>query len=1439
LEHFPVAEPTVNERPLVVHAPSDRQLKGSDFVIKAVETLREEGLQFDFKLIEDMPNHEALEQYRAADIIIDQLLIGWYGVVSIEAMAMGKTVIAYVRDDLTGYFKDGIPLVNANPETITDVLRTTIKDGELRREFGSRGRAFVEQMHDSRAVSAAAVKFYKKMIKSRPSPKSPDFSYQLGHSSDFSRLLNGDALRQTREQLAQLEAQNAALRSAAENEAGKISTPIGTLDEQRGRAERRDDLEPRLQMLVRKSERYDELEPELPTLRYKAARYDELRQELPALRFKSKRYDEWKDQAPTWRRKAERLDRLASRRWVRLVLPLFGLSLAAASRRERKQAARKTGVESGPAGPASTDRGAGKAEDGDPAGPTLPGSQPERLAGAVAPAPPGGAADHSSVTGEFRAILRIGRVADWRNAGEAGSGAGERAAISAPARREAAPSLRDTGVVCIVSRKRLNNITRAPRMAKALVDAGYEVVVVSLGRPVSQLLAMCPKVQYVEVKTSPLTRTIANRCEDFRRKQRALSDRRDLEYQAAVAGGGLPGLAQRLGRAARAPGRLATRLLWNLFVVTPCALLLKKRSQRFAQRWRELALQDAVGIASELAAVQNQRWLTHSFADAVEKATRPRRFDIVQAYDNYALVAAQRLAVRDGAKLIYDAVELASHRLALDLHMLDRRRERAERREEAAIARTAAGMIAIGDGVADWYARHYRRPRPLVVRNCRYFWPYEVDGRLRADAGVGPEARLLVWVGSLYPQQGIEILIKALPFLAPSIHLAIIGFVQPFWKSYAQEVLPALAASAAVADRVHLLPAREPNDIVPYISGADVGVVPRSREYLNNFFSMPNKFLEMVMARLPIAVSQLGDMVDLIKKYDMGSIFDERDPRNIAVVVEAMLEPSRFSHLKSNVMKAAEILTWEEESQPYVELVGALMPASLRTGVAARRETPHRPSPSPVAAVATMPSAAGGQHDAKDGGSAAKHRKRRGRLAYFQAMETNQKLRDAVGNLRNLSEYYRESTNVNHFLRFARYCYERADDIKAEAYLAHGVEALPAADAVAKAVGGRVYCDVIEMPSFAQRSVPYELHPTSLSLLDHAFDGYLRGAAGLSTVGWALGDRLRHYGPKVAVIPNYRSRETPPRSSWIREACGLASGDRLLLATSTIASGLEPIIEALRLLPDHIHLATLGNIFHRYRGPVDDAVSRCGLGGRVHLLDPVPYDRLAAAAGGADIGLIAVDPSLTHWQISLPNRLFDCIAAGLPVVTPDLPDISRIVRAWGLGMIVAESAARSWADAISAALADEEALRARARAAAGALVWESLADDLLAAYDSPASITIIAYTDLIGHQRTIRMAETLAQRGVRVTVCCPHEAPVAVDAIPGARVVPTPRPLPAPARAVADSPAAKLRPAPGIVNRAKASLSNGKAGGVSLLRALRLFPANRNDKGAQQQAAPS
>ena len=83
--------PTDRARPLIVHAPSSRRRKGTEHLIAACE-----GLDADLVLVEGLHHAEAFERYREADIVVDQLNAGWYGVFAIECLALGKPVVTFL-----------------------------------------------------------------------------------------------------------------------------------------------------------------------------------------------------------------------------------------------------------------------------------------------------------------------------------------------------------------------------------------------------------------------------------------------------------------------------------------------------------------------------------------------------------------------------------------------------------------------------------------------------------------------------------------------------------------------------------------------------------------------------------------------------------------------------------------------------------------------------------------------------------------------------------------------------------------------------------------------------------------------------------------------------------------------------------------------------------------------------------------------------------------------------------------------------------------------------------------------------------------------------------------------------------------------------------------------------------------------------------------------
>lgn len=142
----------------VGHAPTHRAFKGTDYVLRAVQELQEAGHDIQLDLIEGVSNAAARRRYEEVDVLVDQLLCGWYGGVALEAMALGKPVIAYLRKEdfthLPTELCDQLPIVNADRGTIKDALLHLLQlDSESFTELQVRSRAFVETWHDPSSIA--------------------------------------------------------------------------------------------------------------------------------------------------------------------------------------------------------------------------------------------------------------------------------------------------------------------------------------------------------------------------------------------------------------------------------------------------------------------------------------------------------------------------------------------------------------------------------------------------------------------------------------------------------------------------------------------------------------------------------------------------------------------------------------------------------------------------------------------------------------------------------------------------------------------------------------------------------------------------------------------------------------------------------------------------------------------------------------------------------------------------------------------------------------------------------------------------------------------------------------------------------------------------------------------------------------------------------------
>lgn len=170
MQHWPIDVDAVRatagegrrERPIgslvLAHAPNHGHFKGTGYLEATVRKLQAEGLAIELRLVQGVPNAEVLRLFAQADVVIDQLIGGFHGYTALEAMALGKPVVSYVRSpDLV--FPD-CPIINATPDTIEQVLRNLLAGHHDLAELGHRGMYYVQKTSSIEAMALRLAQMY-------------------------------------------------------------------------------------------------------------------------------------------------------------------------------------------------------------------------------------------------------------------------------------------------------------------------------------------------------------------------------------------------------------------------------------------------------------------------------------------------------------------------------------------------------------------------------------------------------------------------------------------------------------------------------------------------------------------------------------------------------------------------------------------------------------------------------------------------------------------------------------------------------------------------------------------------------------------------------------------------------------------------------------------------------------------------------------------------------------------------------------------------------------------------------------------------------------------------------------------------------------------------------------------------------------------------------
>lgn len=235
---------------------------------------------------------------------------------------------------------------------------------------------------------------------------------------------------------------------------------------------------------------------------------------------------------------------------------------------------------------------------------------------------------------------------------------------------------------------------------------------------------------------------------------------------------------------------------------------------------------------------------------------------------------------------------------------------------------------------------------------------------------------------------------------------------------------------------------------------------------------------------------------------------------------------------------------------------------------------------------------------------------------------------------------------------------------------------------------------------------------------------WIRRADLVITVSEGIADTLqRRYRLERRPLVVYNSPDAPPlpeRDNRLREDLRLRPDDRIVVYAGAVKAGrgVDAVVRALR--HGDWHLALVGANPSSYLDELVAAARTWGVDKRLHILPAVPPVTLPAYLSGADIAVHPLEPSCLNHDLAMPNKLFDYVFAGLPVVVSDLREMGTFVRRHQVGVVLRSRQSFDIAACISTALQERQAL-----APTPALLddlgeiygWATQRDRLRSAYD--------------------------------------------------------------------------------------------------------------------------
>jgi hypothetical protein len=157
-----------NEILRIGHAPSTMRRKGTDAVLRAIDELKREGIEFEFILLHGLRNNDLINELKNIDLMIDQLIVGWYGGLAVECWNVGLPVMTYISPTserlIPKEMAEEIPVLKTTYYTLSDDLKKVLNNPEILTDYSIKSIDYLIKYHDNDQIANKMIKDYKSMF---------------------------------------------------------------------------------------------------------------------------------------------------------------------------------------------------------------------------------------------------------------------------------------------------------------------------------------------------------------------------------------------------------------------------------------------------------------------------------------------------------------------------------------------------------------------------------------------------------------------------------------------------------------------------------------------------------------------------------------------------------------------------------------------------------------------------------------------------------------------------------------------------------------------------------------------------------------------------------------------------------------------------------------------------------------------------------------------------------------------------------------------------------------------------------------------------------------------------------------------------------------------------------------------------------------------------